>query len=156
MKGKKRKFGLLGESPFEDPGKFYYFQSASEFLKEIKAKPAEKIKQSPSFSSAGITIYGDSIFATSWKQFGKELSRITQKEIADYSTTGAWSRQIANQYYGNKPQPDSIVVFDGGGNDVLGNSGICRGEDIERCKPVVKNAANIVSDLLTAMENDGV
>lgn len=42
LKGKKRKFGLLGESPFDDPGKFYYFQSASEFLKEIKAKPAEK------------------------------------------------------------------------------------------------------------------
>jgi lysophospholipase L1-like esterase len=102
--------------------------------------------------AANIQMIGDSIFATSNHRTSSEASRLSGKAITDHSQTGAWMNQVIAQYKGIRGNID-IVIMDGGGNNVLGNSNKCR---YTVCTDIVDNAINELSNVMTLMAEDSV
>jgi len=109
-----------------------------------------------SLQPPGIHLYGDSIFTTSFNQFGKELGRLTGEKIVDHAAQGARMGQIEQQYLRAHPPFGAVVVFDGGGNDVLGNAWSCRYEPKDHCKELAERAAATVKRMLDRMKEEGV
>lgn len=63
--------------------------------------------------------------------------------------------QIVDQYRKIRGQADTIIM-DGGGNDVLGNSGNCRYNVNDKCRAVVDNAINKLKEALQMFAEDNV
>lgn len=110
----------------------------------------------PFSARAEIHLYGDSVFTTSWRQFGKELSRLSREKLLDHSVQGAWMSQIRDQYLAARAPKGSTVVFDGGGNDIFGNSWSCRNTPSDYCKDLVNRAVVTFSSMLDLMAQDEV
>lgn len=114
-------------------------------------------QQNTSYSMAvgGTHIFGDSIFATLNHRIKNLLENKSGKQIADHSESGKWALEIKNQYINSRSQKPEVVIMDGGGNDVLGNSNNCKSFN-EKCKIVVKNAVQMIKDTFDMMAEDGV
>lgn len=102
-----------------------------------------------------IHMFGDSIFATLNHRIKSLLENKIGQKIADHSQTGKWAWEVKNQYIANRNQKPQIIVMDGGGNDILGTSWDCK-RFTEKCKNVVKNAANNIEATFKLMAEDGV
>lgn len=107
-------------------------------------------------SASEIHIYGDSIFTTSWNQVGKEISRLSGEKIFDHAVYGAKSNEIKEQYLRHPPPAGSIVVFDGGGNDILANGASCRNNPNDYCRDVAERALSNIKEMLEMMRIAGV
>lgn len=107
-------------------------------------------------AQAKIRIYGDSIFTTRNHAVKQELEQLTGEEITDLSQYGDWIQGVVDAYHDNPAQPGDIVIFDGGGNDVLWNAWTCKGSPKDSCRERVDNVVLTISALLFQMEKNGV
>lgn len=107
-------------------------------------------------AQAKIRIYGDSIFTTKNHAVKHELEQLTGEEITDLSQYGDWIQGVVDAYNDDPAEPGDIVVFDGGGNDVLWNAWTCRGSFQNSCRDRVDNVVLTISSLLLQMEKNGV
>lgn len=107
-------------------------------------------------AQAKIRIYGDSIFTTRNHAVKQELEQMIGEEITDLAEYGDWISGIVDAYQRNPAEPGDIVIFDGGGNDILWNAWTCKGTPQESCKSRVDGVAESIASLLYRMEQDGV
>jgi lysophospholipase L1-like esterase len=105
--------------------------------------------------SGGIRIFGDSIFATSNHRIRTVLEQHLKKSLTDYSVSGSWTKDIKEQYIKARDQKVQIVIMNGGGNDVFGNSSDCRALN-DKCKQVVANGLQNHKESFNMIEEDGV
>lgn len=77
------------------------------------------------YEGDAIHIVGDSIFTTSGHRIKSVLEQRFAQAIFDHSRQGAWTRDIKDQYARNRGKK-KILILDGGGNDVFGNSWNCK------------------------------
>jgi len=103
---------------------------------------------------SSVHIFGDSIFTTLNHRIKSLLEISMEQSIDDHARQGAWTWEITKQYEIARGKK-SLVIFDGGGNDVLGNRGNCKAFN-DACRQVVANGIKNHEDALRMMEQDGV
>jgi len=101
-------------------------------------------------------IFGDSIFSTSNRRIKGRLQELAQIPIYDHSVSGATMSQIQQQYLKQHQAPIQTVILDGGGNDILGQRGICQHQLAPACKDSIHRVADIMRDTIQQMADDGV
>ncbi len=101
-------------------------------------------------------IFGDSIFTTSNRRIHARLQELSSKTIADHSVGGATMSQIKDQYLRERQAPIATVIMDGGGNDILGQRGVCQNQLPDACKAAIHRVANTLTETLELMARDGV
>jgi lysophospholipase L1-like esterase len=75
-----------------------------------------------------VLIVGDSYFPASNSEIPKELRRLAGgAAYRDVSVSGTKMAAIAASYTRNRTPPPKVVIMDGGGNDILQNSGCAPG-----------------------------
>lgn len=109
-----------------------------------------------STARAEIRIYGDSIFTTRNHAVKQELQKLTNESITDLAQYGDWIQGVNDAYDKNPASSGDVVIFDGGGNDVLWNAWTCKNTPKQSCIDRVDNVVLTISALLYKMEQDGV
>lgn len=105
--------------------------------------------------AGGVQIFGDSIFATSNRRVKAVLEGLAGVSIKDSSVTGAWTKEITEQYRRARGESVKMAIRDGGGNDVFGNSGDCKAFN-DKCKKVVADGIKSYEEFFAMTEEDGV
>lgn len=99
---------------------------------------------------------GDSIFA----HRGGEVRRLIEADksiaISSSAVTGARFWQIVKQFDDSRAGFGDTIIMDGGGNDIFGNSSVCRNTRTERCKYIIEDISRQFSSLLIRMRERGV
>lgn len=106
--------------------------------------------------SSSVAIIGDSIFATGNNMVRNHLESISGLKIDSHARTGAIMTQIRDQYRNIKHYEIETIVMDGGGNDILGNSGNCRHQNNDNCKSQINTIVETARLLFEEMHEDGV
>ena len=100
-----------------------------------------------------VLMIGDSIFALS-RGVPNHL-RSAGYEIEDLSITGAKVSDIATQYR-DQNDHQSVVVMNGGGNDILSGHLVDCIKMNDKCEAVVQQVLSTAQQLVQQMESDGV
>ncbi len=101
-------------------------------------------------------MFGDSIFTTSNRRIQARLQELSQTQIVDHSVAGATMSQIRDQYLSQRGAPIASVILDGGGNDILGQRGICQNQLPDSCKAKIRDVGAVLKETLEQMASDGV
>lgn len=107
-------------------------------------------------AQAKIRMYGDSIFTTRNHAVKQGLQEMVSDEVTDFAEYGDWIAGVIDAYQKNPAEPGDIVIFDGGGNDILWNAWTCKGTPQQSCKDRVDGVSDAIASLLYRMEQDGV
>jgi lysophospholipase L1-like esterase len=102
-----------------------------------------------------VRIFGDSVFAQSGI-IAEELRELSQYEIVSHAKDGATMGEIQDQYRLNKNDVSSLVVMNGGANDVLRGGAFSCMMRTSRCLRVIDNALMLMRQTLDEMAEDGV
>jgi len=106
--------------------------------------------------SGGAQLFGDSIFTTSDHRIRKQLESLAAVAIQDHAVGGSVASQIRDQYRSARAQKIRTVFMDGGGNDILGNAGDCKGQLTDACRSLIKSVAAVHEEVFAMMREDGV
>lgn len=101
-------------------------------------------------ANAEVRIYGDSIFTTR----NNGVQRYLPVRSRQFAEQGAWSDKILNQYMRKRAREGDTVIFDSGGNDMIGSG--CKGELTERCRQIAEGIIGRITEMLIAMQEDRV
>ena len=107
-----------------------------------------------SFQDDSIHIIGDSIFTTINHRIKNLLEQKFNQPIFDHSSQGAWTKDILEQYKKNRGTKE-ILILDGGGNDVFGNSWNCKQLN-DSCKNIISASLKNQSEIINLANQDNV
>jgi len=109
-----------------------------------------------SFGFAEYVMIGDSIFVHRGEEIKRNLEISKKIKITNYAKTGSWMKEIVVQYSKARKAYNDVVIMDGGSNNILGDSGNCRGNPNDACKSHLERISIEFKNLLETMEKDGI
>jgi lysophospholipase L1-like esterase len=109
-----------------------------------------------SLLASEIRIIGDSIFTTGGNMIRGHLESISGLTIDTHANGGAVMSQVREQYLNIKDQNIRTIIMDGGGNDILGDSGNCRNQNNDSCKAHIEQVVETARTLFEEMAENGV
>lgn len=116
----------------------------------------DTFEESEDFAEDAVRIFGDSIFTSGGNMIKQELEPLIKKTITSHAVAGTVMNQIKDQYFNSKAQGMRTVIFDGGGNDVLGARGDCQSQFSPRCKGIIDGIGSTAKALFEDMAKSGV
>jgi len=108
------------------------------------------------FAFSEYIMIGDSIFVHRGEEIKRTLEISQKIKIRNHAKTGAWMHEVVSQYSKAQKSSGDIIIMDGGGNNILGDSGNCRGNPNDACKSHLKKISLEFKTLLETMEKDGI
>jgi lysophospholipase L1-like esterase len=104
-------------------------------------------------SHADYHIIGDSIFVHKNQEVKRQIEKSKNISITNHAVTGHWFKNIVEQFDKTSTKSGDIIIMDGGGNDIFGNSGNCRNNPNVNCKSQIDGIAEKFKNLLEKMLN---
>lgn len=109
-----------------------------------------------SFGFAEYVMIGDSILVHRGEEIKRNLEISQKIKITNYAKTGAWMREVVVQYSKARKAYNDVIIMDGGGNNILGDGGNCKGNPNDSCKAHLEKISIEFKTLLETMEKDGI